>query len=215
MDFIVITSAVVTVVHYLISLFVGIIIYYLINDKSRESNKNQVNEIISEIVNFVIFLWVGKVLFNYSRLLEDPLIVFIIPSDSTSFYFAFLCMGGLFFYKFKQRRFDVGKFLQAFFPIFIFSSFCYEFIQLVWENNRFSFGYSLVLGILIIVLLLTYGRVNNFHFITIMLVGWSIGLIILAFLQNHIVIFGYSIQIWFPGFILAIVLLSILKRKFV
>ncbi|WP_010648806.1 MULTISPECIES: hypothetical protein [Oceanobacillus] len=86
-----------------LSFAVGFLSFYLLSDLTREQKKLQVEEIISQLFNFVIFIWIGKILINLSTFISDPLSILAYPSDSKSFYFAIVSIALMLLYKSKQK----------------------------------------------------------------------------------------------------------------
>ncbi|WP_156292060.1 hypothetical protein [Oceanobacillus salinisoli] len=210
------TDKIISISIIVLSILAGLIAFYIISDLPKEEKRKQMREMTSELVNFVIFIWVGKIIIHFSTFLDDPLALLAYPSDSGAFYVAVLLIGVLLFYKHKRRQMDTGTLFYSFIPVFLVGSFIYEFIQLTWNNNDFSLGYMVVLGVLIIVYLFLKERISKSWLITVMIIGWSLGLVILSFIQPYITIFGYLIDLWFVGVVLItslyILLLVNIKR---
>src|SRR5690625_6877586 len=103
------------------------------------------------------------------------------PSNAEAFYLAVLFSAGLLVYKSKRQQLDVQSFLVSFLPVFLGASFLYEFIHLVWNNSTYSFGYIALLTILVVLFLLIRDRVTVSMLLTVMLIGWSGGILLLAY----------------------------------
>lgn len=56
----------------IISFVVGLIFFYMISYLSKEQRKAQIEEIVSQLINFIIFIWIGKIILNFSIFIKDP-----------------------------------------------------------------------------------------------------------------------------------------------
>ena len=197
-----------------LSFTAGIISFYIMSDLPKGQKKRQTEELISQLANFVIFIWLGKIILNISTFIKDPLAILAYPSNSDSFYIAVLFIVIVFVYKSFRKQMDVLAFIESFLPVFLVASFIYEFIQFVWNNNPYAFGYLILLSVLLILFLLLYKRITASLLIMVMLIGWSLGMWILTSIQPFVTVFGYIMDQWFVGlfFMLSFVIL-IYRRK--
>ncbi|WP_337017477.1 hypothetical protein [Oceanobacillus massiliensis] len=185
-----------------LSFAVGFLSFYLLSDLTREQKKLQVEEIISQLFNFVIFIWIGKILINLSTFISDPLSILAYPSDSKSFYFAIVSIALMLLYKSKQKNMQVIPLLDSFVHLFLISSFVYEFIQFVVVDNFYALGYLILLSILIAIFFLLRERFTTLKMLTVIVIVWSIGMLILGFVQPFVTVFGYIMAPWFVGLFL-------------
>jgi hypothetical protein len=185
-----------------LSFAIGFLSFYLLSDITREQKKLQVEEIISQLINFVIFIWIGKILINLFTFISDPLSILAYPSDSKSFYFAIVSIALLLLYKSKQKNMQVLPLLDTFVHLFLVSSFVYEFIQFVVEDNFYALGYLILLSILIAIFFLIRERFTTRMMLMVIVIVWSIGMLILGFVQPFVTVFGYIMAPWFVGLFL-------------
>ncbi|WP_218775554.1 hypothetical protein [Oceanobacillus senegalensis] len=87
--------------------------------------------------------------------------------------------------------------MHSFIQLFLIASFIYEFFQLLWNNKEYGLGYMVVSGFLLIVLFLIQGWASFKYLILFQLICWSLGLIILSFIQPYVTVFGYRMELWF------------------
>ncbi|MGJ9384627.1 hypothetical protein [Salipaludibacillus sp. CF4.18] len=198
----------------IITIIAGIISFYMMSDLQKEQKKSQIEELTSQLINFVIFIWVGKLILNFSIFMNDPMAILAYPSDSSSFYLAVLFSGLFLFYKSKKGKIDALMFMASFIHVFLVASFLYEFIQFVWNNNPYSFGYMILLAILLVLFLFIHGVTINM-LLTVVLIGWSLGLFVLTIVQPYVTVFGYIMQSWFVGvfFVIGFTIIIINQRK--
>src|SRR5690625_3451826 len=102
----VIASRVASIGIIIVSLAIGLITFYILNDLPKEKKKKYMEEFISQLVNFIIFIWVGKILLNISLFIQDPLAVLAYPGDSGAFYLAVLFTAIIAVYKKIYKSLD-------------------------------------------------------------------------------------------------------------
>src|SRR5690625_2240951 len=180
-----------------VSFVIGFAFFYMTNHLQKEHKKAQLEEMISQLVNFIIFIWVGKIILNFSIFINDPLVILAYPSNSDTFYIAILLSAILLFYKSWKKKFNVIQLITSFLPVFLMASFLYEFIQMMLDHNTFSFGYLTLSTILLVLFLLIHERLSSRNLILIMLISWTFGVLVLAYTHPFVTIFGYIMAPWF------------------
>lgn len=194
-----IASKAATIGVIIISLAVGIIFYYFSSDLPKKEKKKYIDELISQLVNFILFIWAGKILLNLSVFIQDPLAILAYPGDSNAFYLAILFTSITVIYKTLRNKINLFVFAKGFTYIFLVSLFIYKFLQLVLEDDIFSLGYLILLAFLLITFYLIQGRVKPFVLLMLILTGWSVGMLILNYLYPFLAIFSFLLH-W--GFII-------------
>lgn len=201
----------------IISLAIGLITFYIYSSFSKEKKKKYTEELGSQLINFIIFIWISKILLNLSLFIEDPLAVLAYPGDSGAFNLAVLFTAMLIVYKFIRNQIDLLTFADGFTHVFLIALFFYEFFQIILGDGVYSLGYLILLSILLFVFVLGRGQVKTFILLITVLIGWTIGMFILSFMYPFVTVFGYLIEPWFIilFFIgcLPIIILSERKRK--
>ncbi len=197
----------------LISIFItfssicgGILAFYMLSELTKEQKKRHIKEITSQLINFVLFIWVGKIILNFPLFISDPMAILAYPGDSSAFYLAVLFSSLYLFYKSQRGQMNMNMmvFIQSFIFVFLIASFLYEFMQLAWYDNTFSFGYMVLLGILLVLFLTAQGRIGSHTLIGALLIGWSLGIYIIATIQPFVTVFGYMMAPWFVGLFFAV-----------
>jgi hypothetical protein len=211
----VIASKAATIGVIFVSLAMGVLLYYFLYPLPKKERKKYTDELVSQLVNLVLLIWLGKVLLNLSLFIEDPLAVLAYPGDSHSFYLAILFTAGIVLYKTFRSKLDLYRFVEGFIYVFLIALFFYEFLQLVLEDGVFSFGYLILSAALYLLSYVLYGRVRSFYFIMIMLFGWTAGLLILNTIYPYLSLFGYlmSIEFIIVFFILCAGIFILYERK--
>ena len=128
------------------------------------------------------------------------------PGDSSAFYLAVLFSSVSLLYKSQRGQMNMNMmvFIQSFIFVFLIASFLYEFMQLTWYDNTLSFGYMVLLGILLVIFLTAQGRIGGHTLIGALLIGWSLGIYIIATIQPFVTVFGYMMAHWFVGLFFAV-----------
>ncbi|WP_010095622.1 hypothetical protein [Ornithinibacillus scapharcae] len=87
-----------------LSFAIGFISFYLLSDLSIKQKRKHIEELISQLINFVIFIWLGKILLHLFIFISDPLSILAYPSDSKAFYFAIVSITLLLLYKSNRKK---------------------------------------------------------------------------------------------------------------
>ncbi|QQK76667.1 hypothetical protein HUG15_14565 [Salicibibacter cibarius] len=211
----VITSAIVSIGIIIACFAVGLISFYPLSDWPKAEKKRHIEALTSQLLNFVIFVWVGKILLNPSLFIQDPMAVLAYPGNSGAFYLATLFTAIIVVYKSVYKNLDVLAFVEVFVHVFLVASFFYEFMQLVLGNHSYSLGYLIVLATLLVVFVSARGRLPMPRLLMTILVGWTAGMLVLTFVQPFATVFGYIIEPWFIGlfFIGCLLIVFVSKRK--
>lgn len=207
-----ITSKLAAVGIIVASIVAGFLSFYIISNLPKETKKKQIEELTSQFINFIIFIWLGKIIVNFSTFIKDPLAVLAYPSDSNAFYLAVLFSGILLVYKTKRKQLDGRIFIHVFLHVFLVASFSFEFIQLVWNNNHLALGYLILLAMLLVFLFVFNDKLTATKLSVILFILWTSGVILLSFFQPFVTVFGYNVSPVFAG-ILFIISLSYLLLK--
>lgn len=191
-------SALAPVGQTFVSFMVGMAAFYLlVADESTARKRQLVAEMSSQLIHFVILMYMSKIILKFTVFIKDPMAVLAYPSNAPAFYLALVFSAVILAYKAKRQQMDVLCFMYAFMQVFFISSFVYEFIEIVWNQNRFSIGYLFLLALLVLLFLLIRQRRAPDHIIMIMLSIWTVGKLTLAILFPFTTVFGYTIAPWF------------------
>lgn len=201
-----------SVASIIISIGIGFFTFYIMSNVSKGKKKMLMEEMVIQFTNFIIFIWVGKVLLHITSFIKNPLAIVAYPSNSEAFYLAVLFSIIVLVYKSKRGKLDVVLFIKALIPVVFVASFLYEFIQLVGNGNTYSLGNMALFTGLVVLYYLIRDYLQRMVII-VMLFGWSVGSIILSFMQPFVTVFGFIIAPWFVGvFFIANILIIIYHR---
>src|SRR5690625_7299104 len=84
----VLTTALVTIGKLIVSYAFGCLFYYVTATEERNIKKKLLDELLALTINFVIFIWIGKILSQGLRIFRDPLSALAYPSNASSIYIA-------------------------------------------------------------------------------------------------------------------------------
>ncbi|SOC43422.1 hypothetical protein [Salinicoccus kekensis] len=203
----VITETLISVAVLAISAVFGGTVYMLMS--TYDEKKMMLEELFSQFINLVIFIFAIKILMNLDIFISDPLAVLAYPSSSAAFYTAIVLTGAMIIYKNHKGTLDLKHFLEALIIVFLASSMVYEFIYFIIYDNTYAFGHFIMTAIVFIILYMLYGRIEKRRMLIITVFLWSAGLIILSVFCNTATVFDYTMYPWFiillaAGFILSI-----------
>ncbi|MEK3981408.1 hypothetical protein MKY37_20565 [Psychrobacillus sp. FSL K6-2836] len=197
----------------ILSFSMGFLTYYFISDLAKEKKKIHMEETLDQLINFVIFIWVGKIILNFSIFIVDPMAILSYPSNSLAFYLAALFSVITIVIQSKRRRIDVLPFFNAFIQIFLVTSFVYEFTQIIWNGNTYSIGYMGLVALLLVVFVIMRDHVSPHWLNLFIFLGWTIGSLGLAVKMPIMMVFGYTLAPWFLVLMLLISCLLIIYQK--
>lgn len=176
-----------------ISWLVGIVVFYLFANRERSEKKYLLQEVTSQLVNFILFIWLGKIVLNFSSFIKSPVVILAYPSNAQSFYLATFLTVVLITYKRLKNNYDVHSLIEAFMYVFLVASLTYDFIQIILNHSQYVLGQFIMLAILVLVYIFLEGPCNAKNIGLIMLVLWSLGALVLQIIQPFFIVFGYTI----------------------
>ncbi|GAB3800344.1 hypothetical protein [Virgibacillus kimchii] len=213
----VISSRIISIGIIIASLAIGLISFYLLSDLPKEEKKQRMEELMSQLINFILFVWLGKILLNIPLFIQDPLAVLAYPGNAGAFYLAVLFTAIIIIYKWIRNKLDLMAFAEMFAHVFLVSSFVYEFLQLSLYDNTYALGYLIVLAVLLIGFFSLRGRVSIFIILLATLAVWTAGMLLLQFIYPFVTVFEYMMEPWFIGlfviFCVSIMIVNERKRK--
>ncbi|HLS08116.1 hypothetical protein [Lentibacillus sp.] len=198
-----------------LSIMAGAVFFWISSPSAKQDKKQQLEESLSLIINFVLFIWAGKIVLNIGIFVTDPLAVLAYPSDSNAFYAAVLLLLINIVYKTTRKHMNAGMVLSALVPIFLGSAFSYEFIDVVWNDHTMFWGHLGLLLILLIVYLMWHEQTRASLMGALVFAVWSLGQIMLTFLMPYTALYGYMMSTWFLilVFIISVMVLIYNKKR--
>lgn len=193
----VITETLISAVILAVSAVFGSIIYIMLNEAAKSKKKEILEELLSQFINLIIFIYVIKIILNLDVFLEDPLAVLAYPSDSMVFYAAIVMTAAVVIYKNLKGRLDLKEFSDGMITLFLTSSMMYEFIHFIIYGDTYAFVYFIVLAVLFLVFYVLYNRIEKRYVLITAVLSWTVGIIVLFVVYGTATVFGYTMRPWF------------------
>lgn len=189
-----------TIIPILVNIFsigLGAAVFYLVSDFESGQKKKQIEEALSQIVNFVLFNWLSKILLNLPLLFSDPLAVLAYPSDSRAFYLAIFFSTAFLVYGMKSKGIQGWPLVQTLLYLLLPAAFFYEFAQLAWFDDVYALGNLILYAVLLALFLGLNDRLNPYAVGQVLLSVWTGGMLLISSIQSYSSTFGYVIEPWF------------------
>lgn len=195
------------------SFIIGIGYYYFQSNQSKAIRKKQIEATSSLLINIVIYIWIGKVLVNLPKFINDPLAILAYPSNANAFYVASVLGLVNIIINVKKKKVALNTYIEALIPIFIGASFVFEFINYMDNGTTNNLTYLILLIILVGIQLLFNEKTSTYNLNLLLVILWSLAKLILAFLYNYTTLFNYMIHpIYFVVMILIAIYCLIIKK---
>lgn len=195
---------------YVLSFIVGIVFFYVMSHDEKATKKKLIDDALSMLISFIIFVWIGKGIVHFQLLFKDPLAVLAYPSDSRMFYIATVLLFINYLYLYLRGKIDLVRLLQAVLPVLLAASFTYEFLEIIVYHYERNWLYFIAL----IVLLFIYIFWRQRHDFIIFII-WLVVQFLLASLFSYTLLFGYMLSAWyFMSLIICASIIYFVYRKY-
>lgn len=196
------------------SLAVGLLFFYMASEAPKEAKKQQIDIVTSQLINFVIFIWLGKIIYHLNLFMQDPLAVLAYPSNSGAFYIASILLLMMISYQVVRNKMNLMLFVNAFVPIFLSASFMYEFIHMTFYDENSLLYLALLMILLIIYLSVMKHQSKTGSVSLLLLITWATVQFIISFLTPYVFVFGFMLsKYFFLGIILLCSLIYAYNRR--
>lgn len=189
------TAKLISLASIFFSIIVGLLIYYWMRPSNKEEMKIQFEKVVNFLLNFIIFMWIAKVVLNITIFIKDPLAVLAYPADSTAFYLAIIASFTRLV--FKQKDLNLFNFLSVLLPVVLTASFMFEFTQFIQDHNWYSLTNMIVFMILVTFFYYFIDKISPLNLYLILLISWLTGTLIMYFTQPYVSFFGYLLSLPF------------------
>lgn len=204
------TSIFISIAIMIVSFIGGLSFFYVSSYQPRKVKKQQLDQLMSFLINYIIYIWIGKVLAHFTTFIKDPLAVLAYPSNSTAFYYATILIVVHLLYRMRHKKAEMFIVLQTSLPVFLSASFLYEFLQVIVAKNQISWGYLTLLMVFILLYLFMQGKGSIRNRSLIIFYMWIFGQFLLSFYSN-ITIFDYMIS---PIFLICLFVIVLFFQMF-
>jgi len=196
-----------------VSFLAGIAVYALISKDTQANKRKQIEHVVGLVINFIIYIWIGKIIVNLTKFIQDPLSILAYPSNSYAIYIATILLAINLLYRYKRKGDSISSIAYTFLPIFLSASFLYEFLQIVVEQNSYNIIYLILIAVLMLFYIVMYGRVSVEPLSLLIGLALLIGQIICTSLVNA-TIFSFRLSpIYFIVLLVLLVSIVLYRRK--
>jgi hypothetical protein len=196
-----------------LSIMIGLGTFYVISDLSKQKRREHIEGIVSQLINFILYIWMGKIILNFSVFIKDPLAILAYPSSSHAFYLAILFSILVNLLQSKDAHKNDPHFIESLVFVSLGTVFVYEFIQLVWNSNAYAFGTLIVVGFLLVLFISLREKIAFSTLLIVTITAWSGGMMLLAFIQPIVTLFGYIMTPWFVGLFYLISMFILINKR--
>lgn len=208
-----ISMTVLTFLLILIASFIaGLLFTYTTSIASKAKGKKQIDEIISIVINLVVYIWIGKILANLSLFIKDPFAVLAYPSNGSALAIALVLLTLHILYKIWFKKENMMPIIKLMLPVFIASAFMYEFLQMTVMGNKSHWMQVLLYAVLLLIyVLLQEGVLRNW----ILIYSWLLVQLYFTITKSYTTVFQYSLSLKFVIilFIIAMIGLFLNRRR--
>lgn len=191
------TNAIVPMLLNISSIVSGIAVFYIVSDLAKEHKRKRTAQAFSQIINFILFVWLAKILLNLPLLFSDPLAMLAYPSDSGAFHLAIFFSAAFISYTIWNDRTEGWPLLQTLLYILLPAAFFYEFAQLAVYDDSYAYGNMGVYAALLALFLVLDGKVSPYSIGGVLLSVWTAGMFLIFLFQSYASAFGYGMEPWF------------------
>lgn len=185
----------------------GILFYYVVDHNDKQHKKYELDQFLNVLIQFILYLWLMKIIAQFSMVFQDPMSVLAHPANSMHFLFASIILLVHLWFKYRNNTSATINLFQTGSFIIIASLFIYEILQLLTQPGADFNVMIVVLAALIVTNVLLYGKHNE-----LILSGSLIGVFLIvacgfAFFKGYYMFFGFMLSPYY--FLLLIILLAI------
>lgn len=181
------------------------------DNQSRKSKKHNIDSVISIALNFIIYIWISKIVLHINIFIQDPFAILAYPSDRYAFYLALFLTSITMIYNVYKKKMNFDAAWKTFLPTLLAMFFMYEILQLVVENRTYYFMYI----IFYMILLLLYILIENKWMKEMIIVyTWFIMMLISWFMLDTIRIIKYLVHPIFIVGLLIMYTIMIIKKYY-
>lgn len=187
-------AALLSILVIVISFLCGFLCVYAISSLQLEDKKRYLEEVVSLVINFIIYLWIGKIIWNFSTFMKDPLAVLAYPSHSYAFYIACLLITLNMIILMKRKSIQLTTLLYMFITSFLVATFMYDFIHMVILQKGGSWQFLSLIIVLIVVWVYLEGKASYQTILFTLLFGVTIGILVLTIVLPVMTVFGFMLS---------------------
>lgn len=183
-------------------------IYYLHNTQSKQIKKQQIDQLLSLIISFIIYLWIAKIALQLPLLMKSPMAVLAYPSNSLHFYFATgLCLLHT-AYIFRKKLNEARLFFQSFSFIMLSTLLVHEFLLIITDVHHQLSLYFICLTALVFCYVLLYQKTDHDKLAVILFGGWLVLAFSVSIYHGYFILFQFMVKPFYFAALLLLLLIS-------
>lgn len=199
-----------SIILLVISFLAGLGYFYIQSEQSKAIRKKQLEATSSILINIVIYIWLGKVIANLPKFIDDPLAILAYPSNSTAFYIASILGLINIMINVRKKKVLLNTYIIAFIPVFIGASLIFEFVNYINSGTINNLTYFILLVVLVSLQLLMYKKTSIIKLNLIIVLIWAFVKLLYSIIFSYTTIFNYMIH---PLYFIIIILITIYYMK--
>jgi len=211
------TTALETVGLYIASYSIGCLFYYVIATEKGKRKRQLLDGFLSLTLNFVIFIWIGKIASQGLRIFHDPLATLAYPSNALAVYIATgLFISHLIYRRMhKQTRDEI--LIPVAIPVVFATIFIYESIQILLYSDKTSLMFVVFLMVLLLIQLFRPEHLQDLNTGIYLFLIFLLGCIVFAITvgNGYATLFNYRLHLlyYISLFILIFSSFMYMKRR--
>lgn len=196
-----------------VSFIIGLGFFYITNKADKQTRKQQIDKFLSYTINFILFIWAAKIIVHISIFIEDPFAVLAYPSDSKSVYIASVFIVGQVIYHKYRKDLHVNELVTTLIPVFLATSFLYEFLHLINVGNKHTLPNLLVVTFLLLLYIGLQDRMNHERLAAIIVILFSVTQIGFDIVFGYTVLYEYMLHPFYFIIIMIGTLFFLFKKR--
>ena len=196
-----------------VSFIIGIGFFYVTNQADKQTKKQQIDKFLSYTINFILFIWAAKIIVHISIFIEDPFAVLAYPSDSKSVYIASVFIVAQIIYHKYRKDLKVNELVTTLIPVFLATSFLYEFLQLIKVGGNHTLPNFLVVTVLLLLYIGLQDKWLHERLASLIVVLYSVAHIVFNIVFGYTVVYEYMLHPLYFIIIIIGTLVLLLKKR--
>ena len=200
------TTVIIKLAILIFSFIIGIVFFYMTNKGSRLEKKQRLDQLLSYTINFILFIWTGKIIIHIKIFFQDPFAVLAYPSDSRAVYIATVFLIMQMVYHKIRKNLDVTLLVSTFIPVYLASSFMYEFLQMIVMDSSHALFNLLLMAALVLFYILIQNKLSEKQIAIGVISVYSLSHLAFTITLGYTTVFGYMLH---PLYFMSIFVLNI------
>lgn len=185
------TTALLFVGKFALSFIFAIIMFYIMDEEDAKVKRKKIDDLLSLLLQFIIYIWLAKMIWDLPMLFRHPFSVLAYPSNSTHFYTATVLTSLHFYWQHRHDKSAIQARLNMFIRVALLALFMYEFLEIIL-NPYTQLDLYFVLLTVIVALMTLYQK--KAWATPLMFNIWLLMVFILSLSKGYYQVFNYFIH---------------------